>query len=334
MPTNVAKEIIEKELMADDEYEEVVIELFGGEPFLAFETIKDLFSFIWQPRFTKKRLCFLSTNGTLLTDEIKQWLFERRKYIVCGLSLDGTREMHNLNRCNSFDSIDLNFFFKTWPEQSVKMTISTQTINNLAEGIIFLHQNGFNISANLAHGIDWSDNCNPRHLERELEKLIQYYLFNPSIQPCSMMSMMISRLGIKDSNEKTRWCGSGVHMRTYDIDGKMYPCQMFLPFSTPQHHNRTYKDIDFADDSLFEDPKCINCPIVPICPNCYGMNFNNNGSPGIRDSHVCKLSKLIALAVSKLEYLKIEKYGLESIGNKNEQYKMLMGIEKIQTGLV
>lgn len=334
MPIEIAKAAIEKELTLVDDHEEVIIELFGGEPFLAFDMIKEIFSFIWEPRFTKKRLCFISTNGTLLTDEIKNWLKERKKYITCGLSVDGTKKMHDINRCNSFDKIDLKFFKETWPDQSVKMTVSVETLPNLAEGVIFLHEQGFTISANLAHGIDWSNPNNTKILEIETEKLVQYYLEHPEIQPCSMMSMLIPRLAIETPELKTRWCGSGVHMCTYDIDGKVYPCQMFLPLSTPNENIKTFKEIDFTNDELFEDPLCKDCPIAAICPNCYGMNFNNTGNPGQRDPYLCKLMKIIALAVSKLEYLKIAKYGIDSIPEKYEQYKMLKGIEIIQKNII
>lgn len=333
MPIEIAKSAIEKELTIEDDHEEVIIELFGGEPFLAFDMIKEIFSFMWEPRFTRKRLCFISTNGTLLTDEIKNWLKERKQYIVCGISVDGTKKMHDINRCNSFDDIDLKFFKETWPDQSVKMTVSVETLPYLTEGIIFLHEQGFTISANLAHGIDWGGEKNIKILEIELEKLIQYYANNPEVQPCSMMSMLISRLAIEKPELNTRWCGSGVHMCTYDIDGKVYPCQMFLPLSTPCENTKTFKNIDFTNDELFEDPLCIDCPITVICPNCYGMNFNNNGNPGQRDPNLCKLMKVIALAVSKLEYLKIAKYGIYSIGEEEAQYKMLKGIEIVQTKL-
>lgn len=157
MPIEIAKLAIETELTRDDDYEEIIIELFGGEPFLAYDTIKELFDYIWDARFMKKRLCFVSTNGTLLSKDIKDWLSERKQYIVCGLSVDGTKKMHDINRCNSFDEIDLKFFKETWPKQSIKMTVSVETLPTLAEGVIFLHEQDFTVSVNLAHGIDWSD---------------------------------------------------------------------------------------------------------------------------------------------------------------------------------
>lgn len=332
MPIEIAKLAIETELTRDDDYEEIIIELFGGEPFLAYDTIKELFDYIWDARFMKKRLCFVSTNGTLLSKDIKDWLSERKQYIVCGLSVDGTKKMHDINRCNSFDEIDLKFFKETWPKQSIKMTVSVETLPTLAEGVIFLHEQDFTVSVNLAHGIDWSDKSYISILETELEKLIQYYVNHPDIEVCTMLSMSISRLAFGKSELDTRWCGSGLHMCTYDIDGQVYPCQMFLPLSS-KDESKSFRDIDFSNDELFEDPLCNDCPIEVVCPNCYGMNFNNRGNPGLRDRNLCKLTKVVALAVSKFQYLKIVKYGIDSIGTKEEQYKMLRGIEIVQTEL-
>lgn len=330
MSVETAKKIIEKEINTNDEYPEIIFEFFGGEPFLEFDLIKELYEYIWNPKFTKKRVCFVSTNGTLLTDKMKEWLSQRKQYIVCGLSVDGTKKMHNINRSKSFDSIDLDFFVNTWPEQSAKMTISKETINDLAEGIIFLHNKRFLISANLAHGVDWSEPNLSDILEEQLNKLIEFYVDNPDIQPCSMMSMPISRLASNDINK--RWCGSGTHMKAYDIDGQCYPCQMFLPISSTE--SRNFESINFSDDEKFKDPFCNNCPIDAICPNCYGMNYNNRGNVAIRDHNLCVLTKIIALAVSKMQYLKIQRYGIESISKEPlEQYKVVKGIEIIQKQL-
>lgn len=334
MPVCLAKEIIKKELSANDGYEEVIIDMFGGEPFLAFDAIKECFDYVWNNQWEKKRMCFLTTNGTLVHGKIQEWLYPRRNYIQCGLSIDGNKELHDINRCNSFDSIDLKFFHDTWPNQSVKMTISQESLPKFSEGIIFLHEYGFIVNANLAHGIDWSSPLNIEILEAELNKLIDYYLEHPNITPCSMMSMMLPRLALNKENINERWCGTGQHMITYDIDGKTYPCQMFLPLSSSIDRVSKLKDIDFNDDEIFKDPQCAECVILPICPNCYGMNYSLNGSVEKREIGMCKLIKIIALAVSKFEYLKLEKYGVEVFGPKDEQYKMLRGIERVQAELI
>lgn len=38
---------------------------------------------------------------------------ENKERFIVGLSLDGTREMHNRNRSNSYDKIDIPFLLRT-----------------------------------------------------------------------------------------------------------------------------------------------------------------------------------------------------------------------------
>ena len=65
----------------------------------------------------------------------------------------------------------------------VKMTISRETLPTMAEGVIYAHKRGFEVSCNLAYGIDWSDPDNVAILDRELHKLIDFYIANPQITP-------------------------------------------------------------------------------------------------------------------------------------------------------
>lgn len=53
------KKIIEKEINTNDEYPEIIFEFFGGEPFLEFDLIKELYEYIWNPKFTKKGYALL-----------------------------------------------------------------------------------------------------------------------------------------------------------------------------------------------------------------------------------------------------------------------------------
>ena len=117
-----------------------LINIHGGEPLLSYLKIRELCEWAWNQSFPEKFHFFASTNGTFVHGEIQNWFKAHKEDFSLGLSLDGTRAMHNANRSNSFDLIDLDFFVKTWPEQGVKTTISPLTIETLAEGIIFMHK--------------------------------------------------------------------------------------------------------------------------------------------------------------------------------------------------
>lgn len=88
------------------------------------------------------------------------------------------------------------------------MTVSRETLPALADGVIDLHRKGFIVSCNLAYDIDWSSHENEKILERELDKLIEFYLANPEIEPCSMLEMGISNVGLVQDSVSVLWCRS------------------------------------------------------------------------------------------------------------------------------
>ena len=145
MPMNIAQEGIRStfERAIRDNIEYVEILFHGGEPFLAFERIKEICDWIWTQEWPVKYICYATTNGTLIHGEIRNWLLENKDRFILGLSLDGTPEMHNRNRSDSYSKIDIDLFRNTWPEQGVKMTPSPGTLSSLADGVIYVHELGF-----------------------------------------------------------------------------------------------------------------------------------------------------------------------------------------------
>ena len=333
MDFNVAKEIIDREF--DNPEKDIInIDFFGGEPFLNFPLIKQLVEYIKSKETNKKYTLFITTNGTLVHGEIKEWLIENRDIISCGLSLDGTKAMHDLNRSNSFDLIDIEFFKKYYLEQGVKMTISEETLPSLAEGVIFLHKLGFDVKCNLAFGIDWSNQNNKEILERELKKLIEFYLENDNIKPCSMLNNDIKLIGKRKWSEKTikKWCGAGTHMHTYDVNGNKYPCQFFMPLSSGDKQDIP-KDEDFLQDIPIEmfESKCRTCVIRDICPTCYGSNFVSTGNMYKKDENLCKLTKIIFKARSMFRALQWKQHKINL--SKEDEKALLYAIMKIQKEL-
>lgn len=294
----LAKKIIFNELSIDDEYSEICFDFFGGEPFLEFKKIREIVDFFKNKKFNKKVYFFAGTNGTLINDEVQKWLLENKDIFQIALSLDGTREMHNKNRSNSYDMIPIDFFAKEFKYLSVKATISPETIENLGDGIIHLHNLGFkNVTSTLAVGVDWSDKKYLNILERELNKLINYYLKFPNIKPCNILDYHIEN-AIHPSNGKAiKFCGAGTRTKVYDIDGKVYPCQYFLPLTIGEKSSSNV-DVKFSDiiDIKDLDSKCQNCVAVNICPSCYGSNYQETGDIHKRDDDFCKLQKVIILA--------------------------------------
>ena len=103
MSVELAKTIVDKELQMDDGVSMIEFDFIGGEPLLEFDTIREVIEYTVQKKYDKDYIFFITTNGVLLNDERKEWLRAHSDVLQVGLSLDGTKEMHDKNRSNSFD---------------------------------------------------------------------------------------------------------------------------------------------------------------------------------------------------------------------------------------
>lgn len=283
-----------------DGCDECEITFFGGEPFICSDIIQDVCEWTWKQSWRNRYLFYANTNGTLLTPQLKDWLYINREKIWLGLSLDGKPETQNRNRCNSYDNIDLSFFLSTWPQQSVKMTIDPRHPLTFAEDIIHLHELGFRISGtDFAEGIpiDWEKL--KADIIKEMDKLLEYYS-STDIVPAPIMDMWIDDCAaIREPIDK-KWCGCGTTMAAYGVDGVRYPCTYFSPLTFSKKKLEQISRINFNTLLLSPDCDCKDCYIRPLCLTCYGANFEMNGSPSIRDKSKCLFMKLRALYSAKL----------------------------------
>lgn len=324
-----AVSIILRELDGCPNDMQMEVDLFGGEPFLEFETIKRIVKTIRQK--TDKITFFVVTNGTLVHGAIKEWLIANKDVVICGLSYDGNTYMQNINRSNSANMIDLAFFRELYPDQPIKMTISKQSLPFLSDGVRYLYEFGFKeVACNLAYGIDWDNRENEIILENELKKLIDFFLDNPQYKPCSMLEMGIETCVPKD--KMFRFCGAGVNMIAYDVDGESYPCQMFMPITAGTEKAKESKNITFYDEEIplyLLPEKCRNCIVRLSCPTCYGANYLAYGNIYVHAEDYCKLTKRIMKARS---YFKGKQWERKQIQlSIEEEHKLINDILTIQT---
>lgn len=282
-----------------------LINLHGGEPFLVFDRIRELCEWLWEQEVQEPYLFFTTTNGTLVHGEIQEWLTRNKDRFIAGLSLDGTREMQNMNRSNSFDKIDIDFFARTWPGQGVKMTVSPLSIDYLADGIRFLHSKGIHhILVNLAYMVNWNDPKFARIYQRELKKMAAFYKENPALPRDTIFDLPFKLLVAPDARTR-KWCGAGTHVKAFDIDGRQYPCHLFFESVCGKEKSEGWHDIDFASPKEYISEECSECPLYPTCPTCYGANYIERGKIGSRDMSLCRLEKIRTLEVAKFEYDRI-----------------------------
>ncbi|OOM11319.1 radical SAM protein [Clostridium saccharobutylicum] len=96
MTIETAKKAVDFLLEHSYDGEKAVISFYGGEPLLKFNLIKEIVSYA-KENFVGKELSFsLTTNATLLNEEIMEYSINNNIDIM--ISIDGPEEIHDLNR--------------------------------------------------------------------------------------------------------------------------------------------------------------------------------------------------------------------------------------------
>ena len=306
-----AKQYIEEAVQTlDDSYDEFEVQFMGGEPLLKFALIKEVSEWLWDETFPKPLAqVFAPTNGTLLNDEMKAWFTENKDRICLGLSFDGNRMMQDTNRSDSYVSVDLDYFLATWPDQSVKMTLSPETLHKMFEGVTEMHQRGFKfLTVDLAMGgsVNW-DASHLAELNDQLAKLSDYYLAHPGIPCMSMLNLDLSLVG--QPKVETKKCGCGETLVCIDHDGQQYACHLFSPVTASKVQAKASQSIDFADHEVIQSTACKECMLHSICNTCYGMNFLCYGDITKQSPFFCHAFKIQFLANCAFQYRKAEKSG-------------------------
>lgn len=133
MTIETAKRAIDFFLQHNSDLSEVVIGFYGGEPLLEFDLIRQCVEYA-KSRVEGKKIRFnITTNGTLLSDSVVDFLVDNSFQL--SVSLDGSKEEHDANRRfvngkGSFDTIIKNIerIRERYPEYDKKISILT-TIN-------------------------------------------------------------------------------------------------------------------------------------------------------------------------------------------------------------
>lgn len=109
-----------KEHSVDSEY--VTIGFYGGEPILEIKTLKEIVNYSKNIFYGKKVEYTITTNGTLLDNEMLKFLEENNFSLV--FSMDGPQDINDINRkyAGSLNSVfsnvidKINFIYKNLPK--------------------------------------------------------------------------------------------------------------------------------------------------------------------------------------------------------------------------
>lgn len=294
--------ILEQVAKLDDSYDEFEVQFMGGEPLVVFPLIREISEWLWMQTFPVPLVqIFIPTNGTLLNEDMKRWFSAHREEITLGLSFDGNRLMQNRNRSDSAAQVDVAYYAKTWPRQSVKMTLSPDTISLLYDGVLFLYDIGFKeITVDLAMGkqVKWEQQ-HLKLLSEQLSLLADYYVQHENVVPISMLGIDVLQ-PLREQQRKKK-CSCGENLVCVDCDGQEYACHVFSPITASRQQASDSQKIDFTKQEDFISEQCRECLLSSVCTKCYGMNFICNGRITQQSAFTCQSFKIQYLIACDLQ---------------------------------
>lgn len=151
LDVQVGRDVVDFMLAAPAKVKSVTICLFGGEPLLEFDTVRELVDYgERRSQEAGKRLKFgMTTNGTLISDEVADFMAAHK--LTANLSIDGGPESHNRNRKTvdgrgSFDLVDaaLKRLAARKFRHNVRLTYTAATVDRLFDNVQYLWDRGCN----------------------------------------------------------------------------------------------------------------------------------------------------------------------------------------------
>ena len=297
----------------------VIWEFIGGEPLLEIELIDKICDYIKRQMFILNHTWFnnyminISTNGLLYRDQrVQEFLLKNRSHISIGISIDGNKIKHDLQRVKhdgsgSYEDVmkSVPLWLEQFPNAMTKATFSHDDLPYLKDSVVSLWNNGIKtVSANIIFEDVWKEG-DDKIFESQLRGLADYIIENKLWDDYSVR-FFSPRMGVKLSKDdlKKNFCGAG-RMLAVDYKGTFFPCIRFLDFAL--NNKKSYEVGDFKDginhDKLRpfkvlscesqSSEECINCEVATECGWCTGANydFSNNGTIFQRATNICKMHK-------------------------------------------
>lgn len=312
MTLETAKSVVSREVQIARESNNkdgVRFDLFGGEPLLQFGLIKDLCTWIWDTITDVKVDIFITTNGTLLDDEKKEWLKEHREKVNLIMSVDGKDDVQECNRGCQTSKLPIMWVIETLPNYILSMTISKESLSRYADDVIYFHENHIRVDGKPAQGVDWKKG-DGKIYEEQLRKIADYYLEHPDVTPIYIFgeTSYVHLLNNEPNEKYGRTCGVAEQLVAYDVEGRLFPCHHFLPNVNGKTDLLDYLNtVDFSDTSIFADDECMKCDILKICRTCCARNFNERGDFSRRDKRRCQMMLAEGKVVSSYQISKYMK---------------------------
>lgn len=216
-------------LLKNSPYQEVFINLYGGEPLLNFRTIKSLIEMgeKLSKIYNKQIKWFLVTNGTLINQKIANFIKDNK--IGVQVSIDGSDIKHNIYRTfvdgrQSYDLVKKNI--KKLEALGVCCNLLVVLTKANVGDLRWLEELKKTASGKIAFCIAATDRKEVLPTNGEWEEFISKYelfLKNQDYRQNQTIGTLVNR--IKKGGKLYFGCGGGLEELTVSPTGEMYLCE-------------------------------------------------------------------------------------------------------------
>jgi radical SAM peptide maturase (CXXX-repeat target family)/CXXX repeat peptide maturase len=348
------------------DYDAVVWEFIGGEPFLEITLIDKISDYIKIRMFELNHKWFdcyrfsFSSNGLLYSSpKVQNYIEKNRGHISIGLSIDGNKIKHDLQRVKSdgsgsYDEVIKNakLWMKQFPDSTTKATFAHDDLPYLVDSIISLWDLGLKmVPANVVFEDVWHEG-DDTIFENQLKVLADYIIDNKLWEEHSVR-FFDPRNGfpVTEQELEQNFCGSG-RMLAIDCKGDLFPCIRFYAMSLENRPPISIGNIKYGINMDKVRPfelltyraqstdECINCQVATGCAWCTGGNYDTADTDTIyqRATFICKMHKANMRAneyfwnklKDVLGYMPEERQiYIDELGKKNKNYLIFITSDAI-----
>ena len=313
MGAETAEASVEMLLKESPDEKRYTVVFFGGEPLSNRPLIEHMVAYC-ERRFGElgKQVDFvMTTNATLLTEEIVDWLNAHR--FGLSVSIDGPKTVHDRNRITvggqgTYDVVrrkaDMLLSRYTSRPVGARVTLTTgvtdvETIWNHLFNEMGFAEVGF---APVTSGDISSYNLTTDELQQvfaNMKALGRRYLAE-ALEGRNIGFSNLHQLitDIHEGQKKALPCGAGLKMLAVDHKGELNLCHRFTGSSLPTFGN-VHNGVKQAELNEFlsqrldrTDTGCASCRIRNLCSGgCYHESYARYGDPAHPTYHYCELMR-------------------------------------------
>ncbi|MFJ2692150.1 quinohemoprotein amine dehydrogenase maturation protein [Pseudomonas sp. NPDC087336] len=311
MSFDIAKASFEMLLKQAKNRDQVNLVFFGGEPLSNYALIREMVPYA-EARAAEegKKIDFsLTTNGTLLTESMVDWLNEHRFGIT--VSMDGPKAMHDANRITvggngTYDVVarKVRMLLSRYTARAVGVRVTLTRgvtdvlgIHNHLKNDLGFAEVGFGPATSGPIASFNLDNDALKQVFNDMKTLGRRYVEaacrGENIGFSNMHQLLTD---IAQGTKKVVPCGAGLGLLAVDKDGDLHLCHRFVGSDQPTYGN-VDRGIDVPKLAAFIEGAqdrssfgCKTCRIRSICAGgCYHESYAKQGDPFAPVYHYCDL---------------------------------------------